>query len=153
MRAFLLICLLVLAGCAEPSTNDDSSSSTSSSSPSSSSEQTTSSQSSSSTTSTTTSTSSPTPRPAQTFTIDIQGNDFKDGSKTIQKGDTVHWVQKDQVTHTVTSDDGTSFDSGNLFALPSQDTFTHTFDAVGDFPYHCDVHPNMKDTITVLAVV
>lgn len=151
MRAFILVCLLALAGCTEPSTDDGSSSSTSSSLPSSSSNQTSSSQISSSTTST--SPSSPTPRPAQTFTIDIQGNDFKDGSKTIQKGDTVRWVQKDQATHTVTSDDGTSFDSGNLFALPSQDTFTHTFDAVGDFPYHCDVHPGMTDAITVVAVV
>jgi plastocyanin len=101
-----------------------------------------------------TSSSSPTPRPAQTFQVDIQGSAFKDGTKTIQKGDTVTWVMKDSgTTHTATSDDGSTFDSGNLVALPSRDTFSFTFNSLGDFPYHCEVHPGMKATITVVAAL
>lgn len=90
------------------------------------------------------------PRPAQTIDVDIQGNQFVDGSPTIQKGDTVRWTQRDTATHTVTADDG-SFDSGNLFAnVPTRSTFSRTFDAVGDVAYHCEVHPSMTGTITVV---
>ncbi len=89
------------------------------------------------------------PRPARTFDVTIQGSDFVDGSITVQKGDTVRWTQKDANRHTVTADDG-SFASGDLLPLPSQDTFTHVFDATGTFPYHCAYHGSMTDAITVV---
>lgn len=92
----------------------------------------------------------PAPRPAQTFDVDIEGNDFVDGSLTVQKGDTVRWTQRDVAQHTVTADDG-SFDSGTLTLLAP--TFTSTFDAVGSFPYHCEVHASMTDAITVVAAL
>jgi len=59
---------------------------------------------------------------------------------------TVEWGNADGTTHTVTSDDGTSFSSGNIGA---GGTFTHTFAAPGNFPYHCTIHPGMVGTIVV----
>ncbi|HLF17122.1 MAG TPA: plastocyanin/azurin family copper-binding protein [Candidatus Thermoplasmatota archaeon] len=99
----------------------------------------------------------PTPREPMTFEITITGNDFVDGSIAVQAGDTVRWLHRDgAVPHSVTADDGT-FDSGEcpgttcMQELPTRDTFEFTFDAVGEFPYHCRVHATMTDTITVVA--
>jgi plastocyanin len=89
---------------------------------------------------------------------------FVNGTFTVQKGDTVHWVDMDPAPeyHSVKADDG-SFGSGadGSGACPGagcmtstvQSTFDHTFATVGSFPYHCEVHPtSMKGTITVVEV-
>jgi len=65
---------------------------------------------------------------------------------TVKKGATVKWYNKDGYAHTVTSDDGTTFDSGNLAAGA---TFSYTANTVGTFPYHCKVHSNMNGTLVV----
>lgn len=70
---------------------------------------------------------------------------------TVNVGDEVVWSNDDSASHTVTSGDpkngpdGT-FDS-SLF-LAGQ-TFSHTFDEAGEFPYFCQVHPWMQGTIIV----
>jgi len=62
---------------------------------------------------------------------------------------TVTFVNDDTVVHTVTSDDGTSFSSGDIHAGAS---WTYTFATVGTFGFHCIYHPSfMKGTITVVA--
>ena len=33
---------------------------------------------------------------------------------------------------------------------PLNTEFTHSFEDVGEFGYHCEVHQSMTDTITVL---
>ena len=55
-----------------------------------------------------------------------------------------------QTGHTVTSDDGKSFDSGiaNPIAA-SGGIYSFTFTKAGSFPYHCQIHPFMKATIKV----
>ena len=68
-------------------------------------------------------------------------------SPTINVGDIVIWTNTYSTSHTVTSDDGTSFLSG---PLSSGDTFQHTFNSVGEFDYHCDYHNSMTGTITVI---
>lgn len=56
---------------------------------------------------------------------------------TINVGDTVTWTWFNQ-NHSVTSDDdGLTFDSGVQF-LGHQ--FSHTFNAPGDYGYHCILH-------------
>lgn len=147
LASALLLTAVVFAGCAAEEGSPDP---TPSASPTSSATSTTTA--SAPTNSSATSSTSAAPRPAQTFDVDIQGNSFVGGTRTIQKGDTVRWTQKDSATHTVTSDDG-SFDSGNLFAVPTRDQFSHKFDTLGEFPYHCEVHPSMTATITVVAVL
>lgn len=93
------------------------------------------------------------PRDPVTWEVTIAGSAFVDGSITVQQGDTVRWVHQDgQTPHTVTADDGT-FDSGPVYMVetPGADTYEYTFDAVGAFDYHCEVHPSMTGTITVEA--
>ena len=60
-------------------------------------------------------------------------------------GDTVTWTNDSVRTHTVTADDG-AFDSGRV--VPTA-TFTRTFTALGDTPYHCVLHPFIRGDVQV----
>jgi len=73
-------------------------------------------------------------------------------------GQTVVWTNDDSAFHTVTSgligaaDAGKAFDSGlqGPTALTVKGkTFEHKFDAAGEFPYHCTLHPAMTGSIIV----
>ena len=67
-----------------------------------------------------------------------------------KKGDSVTWVNEDSAFHSVTSGFYESptelFDSGHLDPFES---FTFTFDEVGDYDYFCTLHPWMKGQVTV----
>jgi len=67
-------------------------------------------------------------------------------STTVKKGTVVKWYNQDGYAHTVTSDDGATFDSGNLAGGA---TFSYTAITVGTFNYHCNIHANMKGTLIV----
>ena len=86
-----------------------------------------------------------TPSVSNGNTITINGMSFP-ANTTVKQGSTVVWNNKDGTAHTVTSDDGTSFDSKTL---ESGSTFSYVANAVGSFPYHCNFHSNMKGTLTV----
>lgn len=72
----------------------------------------------------------------------------------IKKGETVTWINDDNMMHTVTS--GTSdgsmrnpdgiFDSGSI---KKGKTFSYTFNEVGEFPYYCTPHPWAQGTVIV----
>ena len=75
---------------------------------------------------------------------------FSPASLTIKAGTTVMWKNTTQAPHTVTSDDGKSFDSGSANPITAQGgTFSFTFNTPGTFAYHCSIHPFMKATIIV----
>jgi plastocyanin len=99
----------------------------------------------SSSTPTTTLPTSPTGPTGDNLEVSIQGDAFSPPSVNVPKGTTVHWVNHDPMTHTVTSDTGL-FDSKNMSEGSS---FSHTFSEKGTFNYHCAVHPFMKGTIIV----
>ena len=67
-----------------------------------------------------------------------------------KKGNSVTWVNEDSAFHSVTSgfyDSPTElFDSGHLDPFES---FTFTFDEVGDYDYFCTLHPWMEGLVTV----
>ena len=75
---------------------------------------------------------------------------FSPATLTIKAGTTVTWKNATAVGHTVTSDDGKSFDSGMANPIAAQSgTFSFTFATAGTFAYHCSIHPFMKATIIV----
>ncbi len=82
----------------------------------------------------------------QSMNVDIANFAFAPADLTISAGQTVVWTNSDSTTHTVTSDDGTTFDSGNL---NNGDTFSYTFNTPGTYSYHCSIHPFMTGTVTV----
>lgn len=69
---------------------------------------------------------------------------FSPTTLTITAGTTVIWKNMSSAPHTVTSDDGKTFDSGTM---PIGGTFRFTFTTSGTFPYHCNYHPYMRATI------
>ena len=75
---------------------------------------------------------------------------FSPATLTIKAGTTVVWKNTTQVAHTVTSDDGKSFDSGSSNPIaPQSGTYSFKFATPGTYAYHCTIHPFMKATIIV----
>lgn len=72
---------------------------------------------------------------------------FVPSNMTVKVGQAIRWDWQDpNVQHSVTSDDGTTFDS----CLQNQGhNFTVTFSTAGAISYHCTIHPLMVGTITV----
>ncbi|HEX7017570.1 MAG TPA: cupredoxin family copper-binding protein [Patescibacteria group bacterium] len=95
-------------------------------------------------------TSAPTSAEGQTVptaapTVTIQSMNFAPAHIEVKVGQTVTWVNQDQVPHTVTSDTG-EFDSGQMANGAS---FSFTFSEAGTYHYHCQLHPAMTGQITV----
>ena len=78
-----------------------------------------------------------------TTTVEISGFAFNPLRLEIKKGTTVTWTNKDSAPHTVT---GSFADSG---ILNTGETFSHTFNEVGEFEYGCVIHPSMKAIVAV----
>ena len=80
--------------------------------------------------------------------VAMQNLAFVPKEVTILQGESVRWTNREPIAvpHTTTSGDpddgnqGLLWDSGNL--LPGQ-SFTHTFNDVGEFEYFCIPHQNM----------
>ncbi|HEX4734758.1 MAG TPA: plastocyanin/azurin family copper-binding protein [Thermoleophilaceae bacterium] len=85
---------------------------------------------------------------AATQDVNIEFQSFGPGQLDILPGETVHWQNGSERTHTVTADDG-SFDSGDV---DSGTVFDHEFDSAGTFAYHCTKHAGMTGEIDVRAV-
>ena len=71
---------------------------------------------------------------------------FNPTALAVAIGTTVIWKNMSSAPHTVTSDDGQTFDSGNI---PVGGTFRFKFTTAGMFAYHCNIHPYMRATIYI----
>ncbi len=75
----------------------------------------------------------------------MQNTTFNPSTRTVAAGTTVTWINKDAVSHDVTSNTG-------LFASPPMsmnDPWVYTFTTAGTYNYHCTFHPGMNGTIIV----
>ena len=77
---------------------------------------------------------------------DINKWGYQPADVTVSVGSAVVWHNGGTQTHTVTADDGKSFDSGDV--KPGAD-WQWKPTAAGDFSYHCTPHPWMKAVIHV----
>jgi plastocyanin len=80
-----------------------------------------------------------------THTIAIDGTRYQIDTLTVKAGDTVVWVNKDLLAHTVTSKTG-GFDSQTI--LPGK-SWKYVAKKKGEFAYTCTFHPTMKGTLKV----
>jgi plastocyanin len=78
--------------------------------------------------------------------INIMNFKFDPTPLTIPVGTTVVWTNQDTAPHTATSDTG-AWDSGTLMTGKA---FSFTFSQAGTFAYHCNIHPTMHGTVTVM---
>src|ERR671912_1242452 len=82
--------------------------------------------------------------PADATMVVIANLAFDPAAITVLTGTTVAWTNDDAVPHTVTSTDGV-FDSG---IFDPGGSFSFTFNEPGSFPYICQLHPQMRGTVT-----
>jgi plastocyanin len=83
---------------------------------------------------------------APTAEVTIANFTFLPVRLEIEAGTKVTWTNKDDVPHTVVSDDQKTFKSQ---ALDTGDQFSFTFAQPGSYKYFCGVHPKMTAEIVV----
>lgn len=89
---------------------------------------------------------SPSPAGVVGTAVSIKNYQFEPTSLIIKKGESVTWTNYDAAAHIVAGDaDGWVAGS----TIEQGKTYTHTFDTVGTFAYHCAIHPGMRGTIVV----
>ncbi len=77
-------------------------------------------------------------------TISISDFKFAPQKLTVRHGAPVRVTNSDSAPHTVTADDGHSFDSGTV---TTDGSATIRVAKAGRFPYHCTIHPFMKGVL------
>lgn len=88
--------------------------------------------------------------PAGTEQVGLTGSlTFSPSSLTIPVGTTVRWRNEQAIFHTITPDGHSEWTRATVSNVG--DTFEHTFNTAGTFPYFCEPHLNqgMTGTITV----
>jgi plastocyanin len=88
---------------------------------------------------------STTPAPNSTTTVEIRNNAFNPPQLNVAPGTTVTFVNRDNMPHTATADNGL-FDTG---VLEPGDSSWVLFEGAGTVTYHCELHPDMKGSIVV----
>lgn len=84
----------------------------------------------------------------QTFEVEIIGFEFVPGTLDVSVGDSVVWTNRDLARHTATSEDWgmSGIDSG---LLSRGESYSYTFEEVGEYDYYCVPHPYMKGKVVV----
>jgi plastocyanin len=82
---------------------------------------------------------------SSTNQVAIDNFTFRPQTLTVPVGTKVTWINRDDVPHTV-MDTEKRFRSA---ALDTDDSFSFTFTAPGEYPYYCGIHPHMTGTIVV----
>jgi plastocyanin len=82
---------------------------------------------------------------ASPATVQIDNFAFAPATLTVNAGTSVTWKNEDDSPHRIGDKNGT-FTSA---ALDTDDTFSHTFAAPGEYPYICTIHPYMVGKIVV----
>ena len=88
------------------------------------------------------------PGTAHAAQLEVRIDNFTFGPQklTAKVGDTVTWINEDDIPHTIVSTG--KFRSK---ALDTEDKYSFTFTTAGTFEYFCGLHPHMQGTIVVEA--
>jgi plastocyanin len=83
--------------------------------------------------------------PAASVEVKIDNFSFGPAAITVAVGTTVTWTNRDDIPHTVVSDDKV-FKSK---VLDTDEKFSYTFAKPGTYPYFCSIHPKMTGKVIV----
>jgi plastocyanin len=81
---------------------------------------------------------------AEDMEVHIDNFVFEPAELTVKAGTTVTWTNRDDIPHLIVS--AGKFRSK---ALDTNDKFSYTFTAAGDYKYFCSLHPHMTGMIKV----
>ena len=84
------------------------------------------------------------PARAEDVNVMIDNFTFEPQQLTVKVGTTVTWKNRDDIPHTVVS--AGKFRSKTM---DTEDSYSFTFTAAGDYKYFCSLHPHMTGTIKV----
>jgi plastocyanin len=70
---------------------------------------------------------------------------FEPARLTVKPGTTVTWTNRDDIPHTVASDDRRLKSK----VLDTDESYSFTFSTPGEYQYFCSLHPHMTGTIVV----
>lgn len=87
----------------------------------------------------------PPANPSSEVAIKIDNFSFSPATITVPVGATVRWTNRDDIPHTVVSDDK-AFKSK---VLDTDEDFTYTFTKPGSYSYFCSIHPKMTAKVVV----
>jgi plastocyanin len=82
---------------------------------------------------------------ASQVTVMIDHFTFSPAEITIEAGDAVVWLNRDQTIHNVILTTAKVASPG----MDTGDQYTYRFDAAGDYPYICGLHPHMTGIVHV----
>src|SRR5208283_2131456 len=88
----------------------------------------------------------PDDKPASEVAVKIDNFSFSPATITVPAGTTVRWTNRDDIPHTVVSDDKTTFKSK---VMDTDEQFTYTFTKPGTYGYFCSIHPKMTGKVVV----
>lgn len=80
------------------------------------------------------------------LTVNADDNFFSPTGLDVDVGETVTWENVGSNPHTVTPDGHSEWSD---VTLQPGETFQHTFDTAGDYPYICRFHAGMDGSISV----
>ena len=80
----------------------------------------------------------------ETTNVMIDNFTFEPAQLTVKVGTTVTWKNRDDIPHTVVS--AGKFRSKTM---DTDDSYSFTFTAAGDYKYFCSLHPHMTGMIKV----
>jgi plastocyanin len=78
--------------------------------------------------------------------IKIDNFSFAPQTATVPVGAQVTWTNRDDIPHTVVSEDKSTFKS---HPLDTDEKFTYTFTKPGTYTYFCSIHPKMTAKVVV----
>lgn len=89
-----------------------------------------------------------TPQKANSNAVQVKIDNFTFAPTpiTVPAGTTVQWVNRDDIPHTVVSEDKSTFKSK---ALDTDDNYSYTFTKPGTYTYFCSIHPKMTGKVVV----
>ncbi len=87
----------------------------------------------------------PDDKAASEVAVRIDNFSFSPSTITVPVGTTIRWTNRDDIPHTVVSDE-------KIFkskALDTDEQFTYTFTKPGTYSYFCSIHPKMTAKVVV----
>jgi plastocyanin len=77
--------------------------------------------------------------------VTVDNFSFSPATVSVMAGTTITWTNRDDVPHTVMSAER-KFKSR---VLDTDERFSYRFDAPGEYPYFCSIHPKMTGRVVV----
>ena len=85
---------------------------------------------------------------AKPTSVEMKSISYDPKSVEVSVGGSIVWTNKAFTNHTATSDDGQTFDTGEI--KPNESSSAVKFDKEGEFTYHCKIHGKTMSGVVIV---